>query len=88
MLGYATNVKHMQTCSTSLSFSQCWLPYSPLAWATDIIGKKQKERGGYEYVLVVIDYFTKLVKIASYAITSKHVVKFIVNNIIYRNPPS
>jgi len=40
----------------------------------------------YENVPVVIDYFTKWVEVASYAkITSKHVVKFLLNNIICRN---
>ena len=40
---------------------------------------------GHEYILVVIDYFTKWVKAASYSVLiAKHVARFIKYNIIFR----
>ncbi|KAK4605744.1 hypothetical protein RGQ29_000154 [Quercus rubra] len=40
---------------------------------------------GYEYILVVIDYFTKWVEAASYSVLkAKHVARFIEYNIISR----
>ena len=48
-----------------------------------------KASNGHEYILVVIDYFTKWVEVASYPmLKAKHVALFIENNIIcqYRVP--
>ena len=42
-----------------------------------------KASNGQEYILVVIDYFTKWVEAASYfMLEAKHVARFIENNII------
>ena len=44
-----------------------------------------KASNGHEYILVAIDYFTKWVESAFYSILkSKHVTRFIENNIICR----
>ena len=55
-------------------------------WGIDIIGKiSPKSSSGHEYILVVIDYFTKWVKATSYArLTAARVAKFIRSHIIYR----
>ncbi|XP_077251862.1 uncharacterized protein LOC143891100 [Tasmannia lanceolata] len=52
----------------------------------DIIGKvSPKSSSGQEYLLVVIDYFTKWIEAQSYAsISSASLAKFITANIIYR----
>ena len=52
----------------------------------DIIGRiTPKGTGGHKYMLVIIGYFTKWVDAASSAkITSKHVAKLIISNIICR----
>ena len=52
----------------------------------DIIGKiHPTTSNGYEFILVVIDYFTKWVEAASYKVlNSKKVAQFIQINIIYR----
>lgn len=49
-----------------------------------MIGRIASEASnGHKYILVVIDYFTKLVEAASYSILkAKHVAQFIENNII------
>ena len=39
----------------------------------------------HEYILVVVDYFTKWVEVASYTcLTGAKVAKFIISHIIYR----
>ncbi|RVW17969.1 hypothetical protein CK203_116634 [Vitis vinifera] len=55
-------------------------------WGIDIIGKiSLKSSSGHEFILVAIDYFTKWVEAASYAIlTSSRVSSFIKSHIIYR----
>ncbi|WKA00253.1 hypothetical protein VitviT2T_018632 [Vitis vinifera] len=55
-------------------------------WGIDIIGKiSPKSSSGHEFILVVIDYFTKWVEVASYArLTSSGVASFIRSHIICR----
>ncbi|XP_034693824.1 uncharacterized protein LOC117920420 [Vitis riparia] len=55
-------------------------------WGIDIIGKiSPKSSSGHEYILVAIDYFTKWVEAASYAmLTAARVAKFIRSHIICR----
>ncbi|XP_010657869.1 uncharacterized protein LOC104881013 [Vitis vinifera] len=55
-------------------------------WGIDIIGKIfPKSSSGHEYILVVIDYFTKWVEATSYArLTAARVAKFIRSHIICR----
>ncbi|RVW26177.1 Pol polyprotein [Vitis vinifera] len=57
-------------------------PFS--VWGIDIIGKiTPKSSSGHEYILVVIDYFTKWVEAASYVrLTAARVAKFIRSHII------
>ena len=52
----------------------------------DAIGRiAPKASNGYEYILVVIDYFTKWVEAASYSVLkAKQVAQFIENNVICR----
>ena len=61
-------------------------PWPFLVWGIDIIGKiSPKSSSGHEYILVAIDYFTKLVEATSYArLTTAKVAKFIRSHIIYR----
>ena len=61
-------------------------PWSFSVWRIDIIGKiSPKSSNGHEYILIVIDYFTKWVEATSYAgLTSARVAKFIKSHIIYR----
>ena len=61
-------------------------PWPFLVWGIDIIGKiSLKSSSGHEFILVAIDYFTKWVKIDSYArLTSFGVASFIISHIIYR----
>ncbi|XP_043705336.1 uncharacterized protein LOC122655186 [Telopea speciosissima] len=55
-------------------------------WGIDVIGEVvPKSSNGHEYILVVIDYFTKWVEAQSYdKLTVAKVAKFISNNIICR----
>ena len=57
-----------------------------LVWGIYIIGKiSPKSSNGHEYILVVIDYFTKWVEVAYYArLTAARVAKFIISHIICR----
>ena len=50
----------------------------------DVIGRiTQKVSNGHEYILVVIDYFTKWLEAVSYCVLkAKRVAGFIENNII------
>ena len=65
------------------ALSSLW-PFS--VWGIDIIGKiSPKSSSGHEFILVVIDYFTKWVEVASYArLTSARVASFIRSHIICR----
>ena len=61
-------------------------PWLFSARGIDIIGKiHPATSNGHEFILVVIDYFTKWVEAASYnVLNSKKVAQFIQTNIIYR----
>ena len=61
-------------------------PWPFLVYGIDVIGRiALKATYGYEYILVVIDYFTKWVEAASYSVLkAKHVARFIEYNIISR----
>ena len=61
-------------------------PWPFFVWGKDVIGRiTPKVLNGHEYILVAIEYFTKWVEVASYAILkAKHVARFIENNIICR----
>ena len=61
-------------------------PWPFFVWGKDVIGRiTPKVSNGHEYILVAIEYFTKWVEVASYAILkAKHVARFIENNIICR----
>ena len=71
-------------CVPSSELHALTSPWPFSAWGVDVIGKVSlKSSSGHEYVLVVIDYFTKWVEAASYAslIVAK-VAKFIRSHII------
>ena len=55
-------------------------------WGIDVIGKVSlKSSSGHEYILVVIDYFTKWVEASSYTrLVATKVAKFIISHIIFR----
>ena len=57
-------------------------PWPFLVWGINIIGKiSPKSSNGHEFILVVIDYFTKWVEAASYArLTSSGVASFIISH--------
>ena len=61
-------------------------PWPFSMWGIDVIGAiKPKASNGHCFILVSIDYFTKWVKIASYAsVTMNVVIKFIKKEIICR----
>ena len=61
-------------------------PWLFSVWGIDIIGKiSPNSSGGYEYILVAVDYFTKWVEAASYAkLTTARVANFIRSHIICR----
>ena len=61
-------------------------PWPFSMWGIDVIGAiKPKATNGHHFILVTIDYFTKWVKIASYAsVTMNVVIKFIKKEIICR----
>ena len=61
-------------------------PWPFSVWGIDIIGKiSPKSSNGHEFILVVIDYFTKWVEATSYArLTSSRVASFIISHIICR----
>ena len=60
-------------------------PWPFLVWGIDIIGKiSPKSSSGHEYILVVIDCFTKWVEATSYVgLTTTRMAKFIISHIIY-----
>lgn len=55
-------------------------------WGIDVIGRvSPKLSSGHEYILVAIDYFTKWVEAAPFLVLkTKHMAKFIENNIVCR----
>ena len=61
-------------------------PWPFFTWGIDIIGKiHPTASNGDEFILVAIDYFTKLVEVASFKVlNSKKVAQFIQTNIICR----
>ena len=61
-------------------------PWPFSVWGIDIIGKiSPKSSNWHEYILVVIDYFTKWVEVSSYVrLTAAKVAKFIRSHIICR----
>nr|XP_016464104.1 PREDICTED: protein NYNRIN-like [Nicotiana tabacum] len=55
------------------------------AWDLDVVGPLQKSSSGHLYILAVIDYFSKLVKVVSLKeVKKENVANFIRVNIIYR----
>ena len=77
--GYLIHVSpsEVHALTSSWSFS---------VWGIDVIGKiSLKSSNGHEYILFAINYFTKWVEVASYAIlTMARVAKFIRSHIICR----
>lgn len=61
-------------------------PWPFLAWSIDVIGPiKLVASNKHRFILVSIDYFTKMVEAASYkSMTKKVVVDFVWNNLICR----
>ena len=58
-------------------------PWPFLVWGIDVIGIAPKASNGHEYILVVIDYFTKWVEATSYSmLKGKLVARFVENNTI------
>nr|CAN65407.1 hypothetical protein VITISV_033339 [Vitis vinifera] len=57
-------------------------PWPFSVWGIDIIGKiSPKSSNGHEFILVVIDYFTKWVEAASYArLTSSRIIKGLIRD--------
>ncbi|KNA24032.1 hypothetical protein SOVF_018960, partial [Spinacia oleracea] len=74
------NLKHIPP---SLLYSQS-SPWPFSAWGIDVIGKVTPTgTGGYEFILVAIDYFTKWIEPSSFKVLgSKQVAQFIQENII------
>ena len=62
------------------------IPWPFSMWGMDVIGSiTSKALNGHKFIFVVINYFTKWVKVASYASVTRSVVcKFIKKEIIYR----
>jgi len=78
---YADNVN---VSSATLNVLTAPWPFS--MWGIDIIGAiEPKASNGHRFILVVIDYFTKWVEVASYvSVTSKVIAKFIKRELICR----
>jgi ribonuclease HI len=90
-------IRHVQTCHKCQMCHNCknappqyvhtmaspW-PFS--AWGMDVIGAiTPKASNGHEFILVVIDYFTKWVEACSFKnVTQVAVARFVKNNIICR----
>ena len=76
------DLKHM----SSMPLHTMTSPWPFSTWGIDIIGKIQPTTSnGNEFVLAVIDYFTKWVEAALYnVLNSKKVTQFIQTNIICR----
>ena len=76
------NLNHVSP-SELYSMTSPW-PFS--VWGIDVIERiAPKASNGHEYILVVIDLFTKWVEAASYfVLKAKHVAQIIENNIICR----
>ena len=63
MIQTHANLNHVPP-SELYSMTSSW-PF--LVWGIDVIGRiASKALNGHEYILVVIDYFTKWVEVASY----------------------
>ena len=71
------NLNHVPP-SKLYSMTSPW-PFS--VWGIDVIGRiAPKALNGHEYILVVIDYFTKWVEATSYSVLkAKHVARFMLN---------
>ena len=78
---YADNINVLPMSLNVLSSP--W-PFS--MWGMDVIGPiEPKASNGHHFILVAIGYFTKWVKVASYAIVTQNViVKFIKTELIGR----
>nr|XP_043615921.1 uncharacterized protein LOC122587823 [Erigeron canadensis] len=60
-------------------------PWPFYKWGMDIVGPFPKAPGGFKFLIVTIDYFTKWVEAkALVSISGKQVKKFVWDNIVYR----
>ncbi|GKF58894.1 reverse transcriptase domain-containing protein [Tanacetum coccineum] len=60
-------------------------PWPFYQWGMDILGPLPPARGGAKFVIVAIDYFTKWIEAKPLVkITGKEVIRFVMDNIIYR----
>ncbi|GJS66022.1 reverse transcriptase domain-containing protein [Tanacetum coccineum] len=60
-------------------------PWPFYQWGMDILGPLTPARGGAKFVIVAIDYFTKLVEAKPLVkITGKEIIFFVMDNIIWR----
>ena len=50
-------------------------------WEIDLIGQLPKDKGGAQYVVVAVDYFTKCVEVEALAPTTPLMIK----DYVYRN---
>jgi len=85
-------VKSFHDCQTHTSlnhvlpskFYSMTSPWPFSVWGIDVIGRiVPKASNGHEYILVVIDYFTKWMEAAFYfVLKARHVARFLENNII------
>ena len=58
-------------------------PWSFVVWGIDLIGRLPKGRGSMQYIVVVVDYFTKWVEVIALAsITPAKIREFVYKNII------
>ncbi|XP_060968453.1 uncharacterized protein LOC133036004 [Cannabis sativa] len=65
--------------------TQMQSPWPFAIWGIDLIGQLPKGKGGVQYAVVAVDYFTKWTEAEPLAtITSKKVLDFVVKNIICR----
>ena len=75
-------------CQGSATSSECLMsaPWPFSMWGIDVIGAiEPKASNGHRFILVAIDYFTKLVEATSYAnVTRSVVVRFIKKELICR----
>nr|GEU63513.1 hypothetical protein [Tanacetum cinerariifolium] len=60
-------------------------PWSFYQWGMDILGPLLPVKGGAKFVIVAIDYFTKWIEATPLVkITGKEVIRFVMDNIVYR----
>ena len=65
--------------------TQMQSPWPFAIWGIDLIGWLPKGKGGVQYAVVAVDYFTKWTEAEPLStITSKKVLDFVVKNIICR----